>query len=212
MSYLRDTVYILRNEPFREHDAWITMYGREHGKLVGVARGIRRLGAKQLGHLEPLSLADVMIAKGASFDKVAVARTYSTNIRSGIGKMAVAGSFSRLVDDFTREGESDEQLFELIGEVISAADEFQNEPSSGRARFLFAGATLKLLDLAGYGPSLDDKVLKFMRMAAISELARLTAPGEVLAAACEAVEEALKQTPLHRAPHGPSTLHALLSF
>lgn len=212
MSYIRDTVYILRNEPFREHDARITMYGRESGKLVGVARGIRRLGAKQLGHLEPLALADVMIAKGASFDKVAVARTHPTQIRSGIGKMAVAGSFSKLVDDFTREGEADDQIFDLIGEVISAADEFQSEPSGGRARFLYAGATLKLLDISGYGPPLDDKVLKFMRMAAISELARLTAPGEILAEACEAVEEALKQTPLHRAPHGPATLRSLLSF
>ncbi len=211
MSYLRDTVYVLRSEAYREHDAWITMFGREHGKLEGVARGMRRLSAKQLGHLEPLMMVDVMVAKGSAFDKVAVARTYPSLIRTGLGKAAVAGAFARLVDDLTREGEQDAALFELIEEVVGSMESLEHEPTSGRARFMYAGATLKLLDLLGYGPQIEDKILRFMRHAHISELARLTAPGETLAEACEAIEDALRHTPLHSAPHGPATLHALLS-
>lgn len=210
MAYLRDTVYILKSEAYREHDAWITMFGKTHGKLQGVARGMRRMSAKQLGHLEPLQLADVMIAKGAAFDKVAVARTFPSTIRSGLGKAALGGTFARLVDDLTREGEGDPMIFDLIEEVLTSAEMLEGEPSSGRARFLYAGATLKLLDLLGYGPPLEEKIFKFMRHAHLSELARLTAPGDVLASACEAVEDALRHTPLHVAPHGPATIHALL--
>jgi DNA repair protein RecO (recombination protein O) len=196
MAYLRDTVYILRNEAYREHDAWITMFGREHGKLVGVARGMRRLSAKQLGHLEPLALVEVMVAKGAAFDKVAVARTFPSSMRSALGKAAIAGAFSRLVDDLTREGESDPEIFSLIEEVISSVESLGHEPSSGRARFIFNGAALRLLDILGYGPPLEDKIFRFMRGVHLSELARLTAPADVLAEACEAIEHALLSNPL----------------
>src|SRR6516164_59157 len=87
MPYLRDTVYVLRTEPFREHDAWISMYGREHGKLEAVARGFRNAKAKQHGHLEPLTKTEVMIAVGASVDKLAVAHAVGaqTDLRSRLG-------------------------------------------------------------------------------------------------------------------------------
>jgi len=42
MSYIRDRVIVLKSEPFREHDSWLTCYGKEQGKLIAVARGARR--------------------------------------------------------------------------------------------------------------------------------------------------------------------------
>lgn len=208
MSYVRDTVFILKNEPFREHDSRVTMYGRVHGKLAAVARGSRRWGAKQGGHLEPFSVAEVMIAHGASFDKLAVARRVQP-VRMHLPSFALCGAFVGLVDAFVHPHVPEAALYDLLIELRAV---LADEPvvSADRARFLLAGATLKLLDILGYAPVLEDKILKFMRQAGLEELKRLTAAPETLQAAGAAIEEALRHTPLQREPHGAKTLAALL--
>ncbi len=157
MSYLRDTAIILKREPFREHDAWVTLYGREHGKLVGVARGAERMEAKALGHLEPLSEVEVMIAKGSAFDKIAVARSLCPRLRlrERLPYLAIAGSFSALVSDLTHPGASDAHLYDLLIETLDLASLPFEDPTPERSRLLFAGAALKLLDLLGYAPQMQ---------------------------------------------------------
>ena len=73
MPYIRDRVIVLRSESFREHDRRIVMFGLGHGLLSAVARGASAQQAKQGGHIVPFSEAEVLIAKGAAFDKLAVA-------------------------------------------------------------------------------------------------------------------------------------------
>ncbi len=207
--YLRDTVFILKSEPFREHDSRVTMYGRVHGKMSAVARGSRRMSAKHLGHLEPLTVAEVMIAHGQSFDKLAIARRVTVS-SPDLASLALAGAFSSLVDSLVGFGVPETALFDLL---LQTRDVFVDGgiPTPERARFLYAAATLKLLDILGYAPVLDDKLFKFMRSASLYDLKRLTAPVDQLSTASAVVEDALTHTPLHRAPHGSATIVALLS-
>lgn len=221
MSYLRDTVIILKHEPFREHDAWITMYGKEYGKMEAAARGARRFDAKALGHLEPFSEVEVMIAKGASFDKLAVAHAIRprTALRQQLGLMTLLATFIDLIDALTKPGISEPVLFNLLQDMLALSTESTSEVSLARYELLLSGASLKLLDLLGYAPDVetlqisDDarRVLRFSRHQPLRALLTLTAPANLFFEISHAVQEGLKHTPLEKEPHGIKTLAAMLS-
>lgn len=222
MPYLRDRVFVLKNEPFREQDARIVMYGRDHGKLVAVARGYRQMGAKHLGHLEPFSQADVMIAIGQSFDKLAVARTVSIRpgLRSDLSAMTVLGTFAHTIESLTRPGVADAAVYHLFEEL---GDVWQGrQPSAERARLVLAAASLRLLDILGEAPNFDElehddmpdgvmTLLRFMRLRPLRDLLALTAPAFLFVAASAVIETALERSPLVSRMHGAATIHALLA-
>ncbi len=221
MPYLRDVAYILKSEPYREHDAWVTLYGREHGKLEAVARGVRSWNAKQRGHLEPLTKADVMIAIGASFDKLAVAHAdgAQTDLRSGLGAVTMFGAFCDLVDRLTRPGVADPDIFHLLDELAAAWRGAIREPSPERARFLYAAASMRLLSSLGYDPAFDgaacsdgaSRLLRALRGAPLGFALSVTASVGVLCESCVTIERALERTPLAERPHGPATIAAFLT-
>lgn len=184
MSYLRDTVIILRHEPFREHDARITMFGRTLGKRMAVARGARRMEAKHLGHLEPLSEVEMMIAQGIAFDKIAVARLVRPRqtLRQDLAGLAIGGAYAHLVELMTRPDAPDEVLYDLLREILELASGLQSFPSVPRGRLVFAAATLKLLDLSGYAPHFDECL--FCRVSLVEPVWLLEKAGGLICEAC----------------------------
>ncbi|MFA6161277.1 MAG: DNA repair protein RecO [Patescibacteria group bacterium] len=157
--YLRDEVIVLKKSPYRELDRQYVMYGRKHGLLLAVARGCVNIKSKQAGRLEPLSVADVMIAKGRNLDHLAVAshvpRTTSHVPRTtSLGAFVVCGAFADLCLKLIRPGVADERLFNLWIELLDSLSGLPQELSAVRAQLLFAAASLKLMDTLGYGPSL----------------------------------------------------------
>lgn len=153
MSYLRDQVIVLKKAPLREWDRQYILYGREHGLLIATARGAMKANAKQAGHLEPFTFADVMIAKGRAYDHLAVASRARQNHRlKHLGAFLVAGSFADLCLKLLHPGVSDARIYELWEELIDVLAALPQEPSAIRAQLVFAAASLRLLDLLGYGP------------------------------------------------------------
>lgn len=157
MSYLRDRAIILRAEPFREQDVWLTCYGRTLGKFTSVARGSRILKAKHLGHLQPLSEVEVMIAKGSVFDKVAVARLVHPrhHVRRSLSATILAGAAADFVDRLTHVGAPDPYLYELLQEALDVFFETEEEVTPVRGQFLFAAFSLKILRMLGHVPDVN---------------------------------------------------------
>ncbi|OGL79240.1 DNA repair protein RecO [Candidatus Uhrbacteria bacterium RIFCSPHIGHO2_12_FULL_60_25] len=157
MPYLRDRAIVLRNEPFKEHDRKVVLFGIEHGLLEAVARGASRKEAKQAGHIVPMSEIEVLIAKGAVYDKLAVARLVEQHraIRDRLGALAFVGSFFDLFERLQRPGIVDPGLYELLLDVLSIGESLPDEPSAERARLLWSAAALKLLDRIGLAPALS---------------------------------------------------------
>lgn len=226
MAYLRDRVIVLKREAYRERDRRYTMYGRENGLLIAVARGSSSSSSKQAGHLEPFSESDVMIAKGKFFDSLAVARLHSSPVmnwssKSGLSCFAIAGAVSDMVIRLTRPGISDVQVFELLQEVQQVLCWLPHEPTSDRARLLLSSVTLRLLGLTGFAPPIEKNpeqttpvpslaLISFMRSTSLEQVAKVTASVDVLRSACQFVDEAVKQTPLERELHGAVTVQALM--
>ncbi|MSR85103.1 DNA repair protein RecO [Candidatus Uhrbacteria bacterium] len=217
MSYIRDTAIVLKSESFREHDRMLTLFGKTHGKLRAVARGADRPQAKALGHLEPLSEVEVMIARGQSFDKLAVVRlVVAPSVRERLSVIAIAGSFAHLVDRLTEHQDPDERVYDLLKEVLTIGEDCLQDPSIERSRLLFSTASLRLMDILGYGPAFEEehhdagRLIKFLRTRLLKEALSITAPSQTFVSASQLIERALEETPLLVAPHGPVTIAALL--
>lgn len=157
MSYIRDRAFILRSEPFREYDVRLSLYGERHGKLMAVARGARRAGAKHLGHLEPLNRVEVMIAVGKAFDKLAVARLIEARpkMRERLDVIAICGALADTVDLLTKPGASDSGIYHLLAELQNTLLTFQSAPSPERGRLVLAASYDRLMRELGYAISFD---------------------------------------------------------
>jgi DNA repair protein RecO (recombination protein O) len=66
----RDEAVVLRNQKLGEADRIITLLTRSHGRVRGVARGVRRTSSRIGGRLEPFSHVDVQLYEGRSLDTV----------------------------------------------------------------------------------------------------------------------------------------------
>jgi recombinational DNA repair protein (RecF pathway) len=232
MPYLRDRAIVLKKEPYREHDRRYYLYGREHGMLIAIARGASSKKSKQAGHLEPFSEVDVMIAKGAAQDKLAVARCLDSRPRahdhaplpahgSRLAFYSIAGAFSDLMVKLTYPGIADERLFALVKELHASLDAAPPEPTSERGRLMLAAATLKLLDILGFAPVIRESeenttpvvslaLVSFLRRAPLSDVWRLTGRTDVFRAASGFVDEALKATHLGSQPRHAEGIYAML--
>lgn len=157
MSYIRDRAVVLKSEPFREHDRRIVLFGRSHGLIEAVARGASRKEAKQAGHLVPMEEVEVMVAKGAAFDKLAVSRVVESHgaIRDNLGALTIVGTFFDLFERLQKPGIVDPELYNLLIEMLVVAERFIEDPTVERAKLLYAAAALKLLDRIGFAPSLS---------------------------------------------------------
>lgn len=220
MSYIRDTAIVLKKEPFRDHDRRYVLYGREHGLIVAIARGASRILSKQAGHLEPFHVAEVMVAPGRGFDHLAVARNLPGVSRppfAHVASYAILGGLSDLIISLTRQGVSDDRIFNLVIEVSEMCVRLPEEPTLPRARFLAATATLQLIDLLGFGPSFADTSLspqaltlvRFMRRFPIADAIRVSALTDCFDEASSFVETSLRHTPLSIEPHTAKTIHAM---
>lgn len=150
----RTEAVVLRRRDFGEADRLLTIYTPEHGKLRVIAKGVRRTKSRMAGHLEPFSLASLLIAQGRNLDIVTQAATIDPmrRLRSEEVRIAYAGYFADLLDALTPDGAENPRSFELLLLILrrleAGADTFVT------ARFF----ELTLLNVLGFRPELQQCV------------------------------------------------------
>ena len=140
----------LRRSPVREADLLSVMYTREHGKLELLARGAQRLTSKLMGHLEPLTLVRVSIARGRSMDQVTEAEVVNAfpAVKNGYENSARGLYVAELVDGFSALAAANSDLFVLAVETLEAIGE------AVKADLALRYFDLQLLRLSGFMPEL----------------------------------------------------------
>lgn len=146
----RATGLTLRRSPMREADLLSVMYTREYGKLELLARGAQRLTSKLMGHLEPLTLVRVSVARGRSMDQITEAEVVNgfSSAKDGYENTARALYVAELVDGFSALSAANEELFSL---AVQTLDALGAAPEPDLALRYF---DLQLLRLSGFMPEL----------------------------------------------------------
>jgi len=107
---------ILKRVATGEADSLFTIYTKDFGKIMALAQGVKKEGAKLKGHLETLSLTNIGFVMGKNGERLthAILLNYWSAMRADREKLQLAYAISELVDQNTMLGEQDEKLWELL--------------------------------------------------------------------------------------------------
>lgn len=158
MPTYRDQAVVLRSHKLGEADKIITLLSRTHGKIRGVARGVRRTSSKFGGRLEPFSHVDVQLAVGRSLDVIAQVEQLHAYAEPLLGDYPsfTAGQVMLEVADrlVPVEGEPAVQQYRLLVGALRVLG--QGTTDGPRPPTLILDSyLLRSLAVAGYAPALD---------------------------------------------------------
>jgi DNA repair protein RecO (recombination protein O) len=156
---------VLNRQAYRESDSLVTVYTRDFGRLSLIARGTKKLQSKLAGHLEPLTLLEIMIVGGKGLDYIgsAVTRDAYLNLKNDLNKLYYAGQAINLFRRLVKENQADERLFFLLTNWLEVLDNFigegtapnQTELAKETGELFFAFFAWKLLVELGYQPEMS---------------------------------------------------------
>ena len=112
----------LRKTAFGEADLVVTLFTGDRGKVRAVAKGARRSSSKLVGHLEPLTLSRLSMAKGRELDIVTQAQSEDgfTALKEDLASLTRGLYVAELLDGFGPEDSPSPGLFRLAVNVLRA--------------------------------------------------------------------------------------------
>lgn len=167
MTFTTDAIvltYIL----YRDHDRIYTVYTRDYGKMVLLARGANKIVSKLAGNMEIGALSRIMIASGKGFDILAQACAAQpfVAVRLNAEKLIVACALIEALDKLTEARHEDPSVFHLLE---SALFKLSQSAQTNDSNFLYQ-YLLRLLILLGHAPNMkDERVLQTILVADIGE-------------------------------------------
>jgi DNA repair protein RecO (recombination protein O) len=153
VTLYRDEAIVLRTQKLGEADRIITMLTREHGRIRGVAKGVRRTMSKFGARLEPGSHVEIQLYTGKTFDtitQVEALMNYGEAISHDYQRWTIASAILETAERFTaQENEPALAEFQLVVSGIKALAENRHDSSLILDAFL-----LRSLAIGGYAPSM----------------------------------------------------------
>jgi len=153
MSLQQDLAIVLLVRDHGESDKIVTLYTLAHGKIVVIAKGAKRSKKRFVNKLEPFSLLNIQFATGTRsslmrLDQAELLAPYPS-LRESYDLYLAASLLCELVLHWTREHDSDEELFRLLAWGLAG---LTTEKSAVKTIIFFH---IKMMDILGYRPFLD---------------------------------------------------------
>lgn len=145
---------VLRRQAYREHDLLIGALSREEGYLELVARGAKKAGSKLAGHLEPLTVSEMMIIGGRHLDYVASAINSASflNIKTDLDKLELAGQGISFFFPFLKPQAKDPAIFDFLAGALDILDRLETGSLPIWGGWWLLSFKFRILALSGYQP------------------------------------------------------------
>ncbi len=139
---------VIKRVNFSEKDKLLTIFTRNFGKIVVLAKGVRAIHSKKAPHLELFTHVSCFIASGRSMDIVTEAYTLSTfpNFRKQLDKVAYAYNIVEVLDRLCAERQEHRRIFDLLVDALHKID----TNSDGNIKLIIDELTLNMLWELGF--------------------------------------------------------------
>lgn len=139
---------VLRHQDWGEADRLLWIYSRELGKILTVAKGVRKVRSRKAGHLEPFTRVHLLLAQGRDLPIITQAEAIDLylSLRSDLVRIGYAAYVVELLDRFTYEEGENPALFQLLVETLARLDRLPNPA------FAVRYYEVRLMDLVGFRP------------------------------------------------------------
>ena len=143
---------VLKSAPLGEAGLLVTLYTRDAGKLKAVVRGARRPTSKMVGHLEPLNMVEMSLARSRPggidiITQVQILESFSS-LKADLDTVSRGIYLAELVDGFGAEGSPNQELYSLLADTLQFLD---SSPGTDLPLRYFE---LHLLKCSGFMPQL----------------------------------------------------------
>lgn len=145
------TGVILGKYDVGETDRIYSFYAKEGGKIRALASGVRKPQAKLAGHLEPITLAEIFVAKKRGMGKItsAIAINNFPKIKSDLDSLQKAFYALNKINKFSI-GEKDERIFDLLLEFLETMEAISLAGKKETKDIVALGFIFNLLVRLGY--------------------------------------------------------------
>jgi len=153
MIFKQTPAVVLKVLDYGESDKIVTFYCPDTGKLTGIAKGAKRSSKRFVNKLELFSLLDLSYSTRNRNTMAQIIEAELLDpfiaLRNDYDRYVAASLIIELVLNWSRENDADEALFPLLLWTLHCLD--HGRPP-GQVVIFFQ---MKLLDIAGYRPSLS---------------------------------------------------------
>lgn len=154
MPTYRDQAVVLRTHKLGEADRIVTLFTRRHGKVRGVAKGVRRTKSRFGARLEPSMLVDVQLYEGRTLDTITQVETlsaYGESIVRDYAAYTASSAMLETAEQLTQEREPAIQQFMLLAGALRSLALHEHDPA-----LILDAYLLRAVSTAGWAPSFDD--------------------------------------------------------
>ncbi len=155
MPIIKTEAVILKSNNYRETSKIITFYTRSHGKLKGIAKGVRSTKTKWGGALQSMAMLNIMFyfKENRTLHLVSGADQFRSisSIYDDFDKMQIGYRMVELVNRTTPEYQENAKIFNLLAESMQILD----SATKNYVNVLF-NFELRLLNLLGFKVDMKD--------------------------------------------------------
>jgi DNA repair protein RecO (recombination protein O) len=151
----RDEAIVLRTQKLGEADRIVTLLTRRHGRVRGVARGVRKTTSRIGARLEPFNHVDVQLYEGRSLDTVTQVESleaHGAQLSADYGRYTAGTAMLETAERLTPE-EREPSLPQYALLVAALRSLVTAEHDSG---LVLDAYLLRSLAIAGWSPSFAD--------------------------------------------------------
>ncbi|OGI25771.1 MAG: DNA repair protein RecO [Candidatus Moranbacteria bacterium RBG_13_45_13] len=114
------TAIILSSRDIGEFDRMYFLYTRENGVLTAIGKGVRKQTAKLAGHLEPVTLSEVYVARSKGIGQITSAITLENfeNLKNDFEKLREILKICQFFVKNFAEEEKGGKIFDLLCEFL----------------------------------------------------------------------------------------------
>lgn len=145
------TAVVLRSRDYGEGHRLITLFSREEGKVLAIARGVKKPKAKLAASLQHFTIGDIQLAKGRRFDVITQVRVRNPlyGLRTSLEAVAYASYFAELFDVSLEERQQQTALYDLLIDALERLA--RGDTTDMLARYV----EISLIAMLGYLPQLS---------------------------------------------------------
>ena len=143
---------ILNKFDIGETDRLYNIYTQEIGKIRVKAIGVKKPNAKLAGSLEPITYAEVFMARGKGKGNItgAIAINNFLGIKSDVSAVQKVFYVIGIINRLITEEEKDEKIFSLLLEYLETLDKSNNLSSKAKSDIITLGFLFKFIEALGY--------------------------------------------------------------
>lgn len=122
MKSFKTEAIILKSKNYGEADRILTVFSRNHGKLVILAKGARRINSKKGPTLEVFNKVTLLLSSGKNFDIVSesIVSENFEGLRKKLKLVGLAYNICELTDKLTPEHQESTIIFNLLSQTLKS--------------------------------------------------------------------------------------------